>query len=320
MALRALLSGSTAVGSGRKTRSRGKSLGVLPFVNEGADSTIEFLTDGITESIINSVSQLGGLRVVPRSLVFRYKGVQADPATIGVALNARTILTGRVSQQGDYLTIQAELVDTATESQLWGEQFRHETERAAEPAAGHRVADLRSASAQADWRAEEETAEARQRQPRGLPGVLARTPLLQCLVARRLPKGARALRASDRARPRLCARLCGPRRRYRLHVVLRPDFAARRLSARPRRRREGDRPRSPTSPMPMERSRSAACSAGSTGRKPRGSSAARLRSIPSSPACARSTPSCSPRSAAMTMPSPRRASRRSSTRCRRSST
>ena len=124
MALRALLSGSTAVGAGRKPRSRGKSLGVLPFVNAGADPTIEYLTDGITESIINSVSQLAGLRVVPRSLVFRYKGLQADPSTIGVALNARTILTGRVSQQGDYLTIQAELVDTATESQLWGEQFR----------------------------------------------------------------------------------------------------------------------------------------------------------------------------------------------------
>ena len=56
--------------------------------------------------------------------MFRYKGLQADPSTIGVALNARTILTGRVSQQGEYLTIQAELVDTATESQLWGEQFR----------------------------------------------------------------------------------------------------------------------------------------------------------------------------------------------------
>ena len=124
MALRSLLSGSTAVSAGRKIRSRGKSLGVLPFVHEGADSTIEFLTDGITESIINSVSQLAGLRVVPRSVVFRYKGMQADPATIGVALNARTILTGRVSQQGDYLTIQAELVDTGTESQLWGERFR----------------------------------------------------------------------------------------------------------------------------------------------------------------------------------------------------
>jgi eukaryotic-like serine/threonine-protein kinase len=124
MALRALLSGSTAVGGARKPRSRGKSLGVLPFVNTGADATIEYLTDGITESIINSVSQLAGLRVVPRSLVFRYKGLQADPSTIGVALNARTILTGRISQQGEYLTIQAELVDTATESQLWGEQFR----------------------------------------------------------------------------------------------------------------------------------------------------------------------------------------------------
>jgi serine/threonine-protein kinase len=124
MALRALLSGSTAVGSARRPRARGKSLGVLPFVNAGADPAIEYLTDGITENIINSVSQLAGLRVVPRSLVFRYKGLQADPSTIGVALNARTILTGRVSQQGEYLTIQAELVDTATESQLWGEQFR----------------------------------------------------------------------------------------------------------------------------------------------------------------------------------------------------
>ncbi len=124
MALRALLSGSNAVVAARRPRSRGKSLGVLPFVNAGADPTIEYLTDGITESIINSVSQLAGLRVVPRSLVFRYKGLQADPSTIGVALNARTILTGRVSQQGEYLTIQAELVDTATESQLWGEQFR----------------------------------------------------------------------------------------------------------------------------------------------------------------------------------------------------
>ncbi len=122
--LRALLSGSTAVGAGRRPRSRGKSLAVLPFVNAGADPATEYLTDGITESIINSVSQLTGLRVVPRSLVFRYKGLQADPSTIGVALSARTILSGRVSQQGEYLTIQAELVDTATESQLWGEQFR----------------------------------------------------------------------------------------------------------------------------------------------------------------------------------------------------
>jgi serine/threonine protein kinase/Tfp pilus assembly protein PilF len=124
MALRALVSGSGAAAVGRRQRPRGKSLAVLPFVNSGADPATEYLTDGITESIINSLSQLSGLRVVPRSLVFRYKGLQADPATIGLALNARTILTGRVVQQGDVLNIQAELVDTATESQLWGEQFR----------------------------------------------------------------------------------------------------------------------------------------------------------------------------------------------------
>jgi serine/threonine-protein kinase len=127
MALRSLLTGSAAKAAGRRPKPRGKSLAVLPFVNEGVDPSFEYLTDGITESIINSLSQLGGLRVVPRSLVFRYKGLQADPATVGLALNARTILTGRVVQHGDVLSIQAELVDTANESQLWGERFRQKT-------------------------------------------------------------------------------------------------------------------------------------------------------------------------------------------------
>jgi serine/threonine protein kinase/tetratricopeptide (TPR) repeat protein len=137
-ALRALLGGSVVLSEERNAPSaltdarqarraraaRGKSLAVLPFANAGADASIEYLTNGITESIINSLSQLGGLRVVPRSLVFRYQGLQADPSAIGHALNARTILTGTVSQQGESLTIQAELVDTSTESQIWGEQFR----------------------------------------------------------------------------------------------------------------------------------------------------------------------------------------------------
>jgi eukaryotic-like serine/threonine-protein kinase len=127
MALRSLLTHhgtATIRGVDHRVKGRGKSLAVLPFVNAGADPSTEYLTNGITENIINSLSQLQGLRVVPRSLVFRYKGLQADPATIGLSLNARTILTGRVSQQGEHLTIQAELVDTTTESQLWGEQFR----------------------------------------------------------------------------------------------------------------------------------------------------------------------------------------------------
>ena len=128
IALKALLtgtgSGAVIKGPGRQ---RGKSLAVLPFLNAGADPQLEYLTDGITESVINSLSQLTGVRVVPRSLVFRYKGLQADPATVGLALNARTILTGRVTQHDDLIIIQAELVDTVTESQLWGEQFRQRT-------------------------------------------------------------------------------------------------------------------------------------------------------------------------------------------------
>jgi serine/threonine-protein kinase len=127
MALRSLLTGSASIPTGRRPRPRGKSLAVLPFVNVSAEPQIDYISDGIAESIINSLSQLSGLRVVPRSLVFRYKGLQADPATVGLALNARTILTGRVMRQGDMLNIQAELVDTATESQLWGEQFRQKS-------------------------------------------------------------------------------------------------------------------------------------------------------------------------------------------------
>jgi serine/threonine protein kinase len=124
-ALRALRSGSAAHAP-RGSRTRGKSLAVLPFVNT-AGAELDYLADGITESIINSLSQLGSIRVVPRSLVFRYRGLQADPATVGAALNVRSILTGRITRHGDVLNIQAELVDTTNESQLWGEQFRQHT-------------------------------------------------------------------------------------------------------------------------------------------------------------------------------------------------
>src|SRR5829696_765732 len=127
LALRALLTGSAAEAAGKRPKPRGKSLAVLPFVNAIGDPQIDYLTDGITESIINSLSQLPALRVVPRSLAFRYKGLQTDPATVGLALNVKTILTGRVVQQGDVLDIQAELVDTTDEAQLWGERFRRKT-------------------------------------------------------------------------------------------------------------------------------------------------------------------------------------------------
>lgn len=100
------------------------SLAVLPFTNASDDTEMEYLSDGITESIINSLSQLPKLRVVPRSTVFRYKGRDADPQETGLALGVRAVLTGRVFRLGDSLVITTELIDIPQESQLWGEQYR----------------------------------------------------------------------------------------------------------------------------------------------------------------------------------------------------
>ena len=99
------------------------SLAVLPFVNVGADPNTEYLTDGITENLINSFSQLPRLRVVPRTTVFRYKGQALDFQKIGRDLNVRAVLTGRVVQRGNTLNIQTDLIDVTGDSQLWGYQY-----------------------------------------------------------------------------------------------------------------------------------------------------------------------------------------------------
>jgi len=109
----------------RKRASRGviNSLAVLPLVNDSPDAEMEYFSDGITESIINALTQLPKLRVVPRSTVFRYKGPQMDPQQIGRDLGVRAVLTGRVLHFGERLVVNAELIDVANESQLWGEQY-----------------------------------------------------------------------------------------------------------------------------------------------------------------------------------------------------
>ncbi|MEK6322774.1 MAG: protein kinase [Acidobacteriota bacterium] len=109
----------------RRARSRKviDSLAILPLINAGGDPDTEYLSDGITESIINSLSQLPNLRVMARSTVFRYKGKDVDPQSVGQELGVRAALTGRVLQRGDLLIIKAELVDTDDGSHLWGEQY-----------------------------------------------------------------------------------------------------------------------------------------------------------------------------------------------------
>ncbi|HEX2713824.1 MAG TPA: protein kinase, partial [Candidatus Acidoferrales bacterium] len=99
------------------------SVAVLPFANASGDPNTEYLSDGISEGIINSLSRLPNLRVMARSTVFRYKGKEADPQKVGHDLGVRTVLAGRLLQRGDTLVVQAELVDVVRGSQLWGEQY-----------------------------------------------------------------------------------------------------------------------------------------------------------------------------------------------------
>ncbi len=99
------------------------SLAVMPFENAGGDPNAEYLSDGIAENLINGLSKIPTLRVVPRSLAFSYKGKETDPRKIGRELNVRAVLIGRVAQRGDSLNIQAELVDVNEVSQLWGQQY-----------------------------------------------------------------------------------------------------------------------------------------------------------------------------------------------------
>jgi eukaryotic-like serine/threonine-protein kinase len=111
-----------------RPRARRKSivaLAILPLVNSNADPETEYISDGITENIINSLSHLSKLRVMARSTVFRYKGYDVDPITVGRELNVGAVLTGRLVQRGDNLNLSAELVDVADGAQIWGQQHSY---------------------------------------------------------------------------------------------------------------------------------------------------------------------------------------------------
>jgi eukaryotic-like serine/threonine-protein kinase len=99
------------------------SLAVLPFTNSSGNPDTEYLTDGITEALINNLSQLPGLRVSARSLAFRYKGRDVDLLKAGQDLNVRAVITGRITTRGNMLIIQSDLVDVRNGSQLWGGQY-----------------------------------------------------------------------------------------------------------------------------------------------------------------------------------------------------
>ena len=100
------------------------SLAVLPFTHGSSDANTEYLSSGISEGLINSLSQLPGLRVLSRNAVLTYSARDVDPRQVGRELQVQSVLTGRVTPDGDTLDIQSELVDVASGAQLWGQRYR----------------------------------------------------------------------------------------------------------------------------------------------------------------------------------------------------
>ena len=116
------------IGRGKDTSANAssiQSIAVLPFVDDASDADAEYLNDKIAESLINSLSKLPQLRVVPRSVVASYKGKEIDPRKVGQELNVRAVVTGRLSRHGDMISIQADLIDLQNVAQLWGQSYDH---------------------------------------------------------------------------------------------------------------------------------------------------------------------------------------------------
>ena len=119
----ALITSAAFLFHSRSSQQDISSVAVLPFINASNDPNTEYLSDGITESLINDLSQLPNLVVMARSSVFRYKGRDVDPQTVAKELKVQALVTGRIVQRGDQLIISSELIDARTSRNLWGDQY-----------------------------------------------------------------------------------------------------------------------------------------------------------------------------------------------------
>jgi len=124
-------SGSSTSGTSRRSSGASRafsdaidSVAIVPLTNVGNDANAEYLSDGITENIINTLARVQDLRVMARSTVFRFKGKNTDPLEVGRELNVRAVFTGRLFQRGDDIIIKAELVDSGDGALLWADQYQ----------------------------------------------------------------------------------------------------------------------------------------------------------------------------------------------------
>src|SRR5262249_3380668 len=100
-----------------------ESIAVLPFINGSGNADVEYLSDGMTETLISSLSHLPNLNVKARSTVFYYKGKETPPKKLGEELGVQAVLLGRVAQRGNDLKLSLELVNTSTQDVIWSEQY-----------------------------------------------------------------------------------------------------------------------------------------------------------------------------------------------------
>ena len=100
-----------------------ESIAVMPFVNESGNADVEYLSDGMTETLISSLTQLPNLNVKPRSAVFRYKGKETDAQTIGKELSVQAVLNGRVTQRGQEISLYVELIDVSLNRAIWSQAY-----------------------------------------------------------------------------------------------------------------------------------------------------------------------------------------------------
>jgi eukaryotic-like serine/threonine-protein kinase len=108
--------------SGRHTTAI-DSLAILPLENASGDPETEYLSDGIAETLINTLAQLRKIRIVPRAIAFRHRGRDVDPLAVGRELGVRAVLAGRMIQRGNDLIVSVELVDVGRQAQLWGGRY-----------------------------------------------------------------------------------------------------------------------------------------------------------------------------------------------------
>jgi DNA-binding winged helix-turn-helix (wHTH) protein/TolB-like protein/Tfp pilus assembly protein PilF len=121
-----LAAGAFTYFSGRGKATEGssiQSIAVLPFVDDSPDAEAEYLDDEIAASLVNSLTKLPKLRVIPRSVMVAYKGKNVDPRQVGKELNVRAVVTGRIHRRGDTISIQADLIDLEKVAQIWGQHY-----------------------------------------------------------------------------------------------------------------------------------------------------------------------------------------------------